>query len=203
MLLFQKLTYRLTEQKLSCFLLLILIFIGFLSGCFCIHLISDTEFFNAGVQAEEFIRAAKNKELNFYLIFQEEFSPYLLIGLCSLFLPGFIFVCFLVFKWGFSLGFFLTFLVKYFFLKGFFLGGVFLLLNLIFFFAPLIFLANQSLSLNHYLIRCALRKTPSKQTLVSEFFYTAIATLLAALAVMLGVASEVWLLTPLCNYLFL
>ena len=66
-------------------------------------------------KAEEFIKIAKENELDFRLMLCEELSSYLLIALFSLFLPGFLFTIFLVFKWGFSTGFCLTFLVKYFY----------------------------------------------------------------------------------------
>lgn len=203
MFLLHKISCHIKEHKFSYLLLLSVTFVGFLSGCFYCNLISDSELQDAGMQAEEFIKIAKENELDFRLMLSEELSSYLLIALFSLFLPGFLFTIFLVFKWGFSTGFFLTFLVKYFAVKGFFLSGVFLLLHLVFFLPTLLATANQSLSVNRFLIAASLRGAPAKKSLLSELLVMAIFTLVALLTVMLGVALKVTVLTPLCNYLFL
>ena len=200
---FRKISCHLIKHKLSYILLLILIIIGFISGCFYTNFLSDGEFLDAGIQAEEFIKRAKEHELNLNLMLSEELSTYLLIALCSLFLPGFIPTVFLVFKWGFSSGFFLTFLIKYFAMKGFFLGGLFLLTNLLFFLFSLLLIANKSLSLNRYLLCAALHRAPSKQNLSEELITMTIITLIAVGMVTLGVFLKFLLLSPLSNYLFL
>lgn len=155
------------------------------------------------MQAEEFIKIAKENELDFRLMLCEELSSYLLIALFSLFLPGFLFTIFLVFKWGFSTGFFLTFLVKYFAVKGFFLSGLFLFLQLVFLLPALLATANQSLSVNRFLIASSLRGAPAKNSLISELLVMAIITLAVILFVMLAVGLKLTILPPFCNYLFL
>ncbi|MBR5240169.1 MAG: hypothetical protein IKW04_06315 [Clostridia bacterium] len=203
MFLLHKISCHIKEHKFSYLLLLCIIFVGFLSGCFYCNLISDTELRDAGMQAEEFIKIAKENELDFRLMLCEELSSYLLIALFSLFLPGFLFTIFLVFKWGFSTGFFLTFLVKYFAVKGFFLSGLFLFLQLVFLLPALLATANQSLSVNRFLIASSLRGAPAKNSLISELLVMAIITLAVILFVMLAVGLKLTILPPFCNYLFL
>lgn len=203
MFLFQKIFCHIKEQKLFYIFLLILLLIGFLSGCFYTNLISDADFYEAGVQAEEFIKQAKENELSFHLMLTEELSSYLLIALFSLFLFGGFPIVFLVFKHGFSTGFFLTFLVKCFSMKGFFLGGTFLFFEFLCFLPPLLWLTHQSLSVNRFLISSVLHKSSSHSTLPSELIAIAIALLVTVITVALGVSFKVFILPPLTNYLFL
>jgi len=199
---FRKIAYHFKEHKFSYSLLLILIVLGFLVGCFYTNFLSESDFFSAGIQAEEFIKQAKEHELSFRLMLSEELSTYLLIALFSLFLPGFIPTIFLVFKWGFSSGFFLTFLIKYFAMKGFFLGGLFLITNLMFFLPALMILARKSLSVNKYLLASALQHHSSKTSLPQELLTTSVITLATSFMVAIGVSLKFTLLSPLSNYLF-
>ena len=203
MFLFRKISCHVKERKMIYLFLITFVFIGFLCGCFYTNLVSEAEFSDAGVQAEEFIKGAKENELSFRLMLSEELSSYLLIALFSLFLPGFLPTIFLVFKRGFSTGFFLTFLVKYFSAKGFLLSGMFLLCNLLFFLPALLMLTNQSLSVNRFLITSALHKFAAKQTLFSELLGMTITTVGSILSVTVGVSLKFLLLSPLCHYLFL
>lgn len=203
MLLHQKLTHHFKEKKATYLLLAFLVFLGFFAGCFYANLISDTEFSGGYQQAELFIEGAKNNSLSFHLMLTQELSPYLLILFFSLGLLGCPAIIFLVFKWGFSLGFFLTFLVKCFSLKGFFLGGVFLLVSLIFLLIPLLVLTRKSLSVSLFLLSSALHKASLKKSLSEELIGLGILALTAILFVTLGVFVKYLLLPPFVEYLFL
>lgn len=203
MFLFGKISGHIRSRKGAYLLLLILISLGFLAGCFYANLITATEFGEAQAQAEQFIKEAKLNELSFRLILSEELSSFLFICFFALFLPGFIPIIFLLFKWGFSSGFFLTFLVKSFFLKGFFLGGFFLFVTLIFFLPALLFLALQCLRVNRLILHCVFQRTSPRQTVSDELLGLAVATLLALILVTLGATLKCFVLPSLCNYLFL
>lgn len=203
MFLFRKLSCHFRKHKLSYLILLILVLLGFLAGCFYANLISESEFTQAGKAAEQFISEAKANELSFRLMLSEELSPFLFIAFFSLFLAGILPSVFLLFKWGFSSGFFLTFLVKCFFLKGFFLGGFFLFLNLLFFLPSLLFLTNQSIRLNRFIMACVSHQVSTKRTITEELIGMSAVTLIAILGVSTGVFLKFLLLSPLCNYLFL
>ena len=203
MFLFRKISGHTRERKGSYLILLILVCLGFIAGCFYANLISATEFTDAQSQAEQFIKEAKSHELSFRLILSEEASSFLFICFFALFLPGFIPIVFLVFKWGFSSGFFLTFLVKCFFLKGFFLGGFFLLVTLLFLLPALLFLATQCLRVNRLFLSCVFSRSSLRQTMLDELLGLAILAMLALSFVTLGATVKYFILPPLCNYLFL
>ncbi len=201
--LFRKISSHIQEHKFSYLVLLILVSLGFLAGCFYANLISDAEFTQAELQAEQFIREAKTNELSFRLMLSEELSPFLFIALFSLFLPGLFPIVFLLFKWGFSSGFILTFLVKCFVLKGFFLGGLFLFFHLVFFLPVLLLLSRQSIKLNRFILTAVFQRASHKHTVTEELLALAIATLSASVCVILGVTLKFLVLPALCNYLFL
>lgn len=203
MLWFRKLTCHFKEKKLSYLILALLVFLGFFAGCFYANLVSEAEFSKGYQQANLFIEEAKNNSLSFYLMLTEELSSLLLIAFFSLVLFGFLPVVFLIFKWGFSLGFFLTFLVKCFALKGFLMGGMFLLVSLIFFLPPLLVLAGKSLSFSLFLFSSAMQKAPFGKSLSRELLGMGIMTLATGTAVALGVFVKFLLLPPLLGYLFL
>ncbi len=203
MFLLRKISCHFKTQQFTYLILLAVVFTGFLAGCFYAGLISADELLQAGEQAEQFIKEAKANELSFQLMLSEELSPYLFIALFSLFLFGLLPSGFLVFKWGFSLGFFLTFLVKCFSLKGFFLGGLFLFLNLLFFLPSLLVLTAKSLSVSRFLLTCALHRASPKKTLWEELIGMTFVILGTVLTVSAGVCVKFFLLPPISNYLFL
>ncbi len=203
MFLFRRISSHIQKHKFSYLLLLILVSLGFLAGCFYANLISETEFSQAEIQAEQFIKEAKSKELSFRLMLSEEMSPFLFIAVFSLFLPGIFPIVFLLFKWGFSSGFFLTFLVKCFVMKGFFLGGVFLFFNLMFFLPVLLFLSKQSLKTNRFILTAVFKRASYHQSITQELLGLAAAALISLIFVTLGVSLKFLVLPPLCNYLFL
>ena len=203
MLLSGKISAHFKSQKRVYILLLATCLLGFLIGCFYSNLISNADFTDAGSRAEEFIKQAKEHELNFQLMLSEELSVYLFIALFSLFLFGVIPTVFLVFKWGFSAGFFMTFLVRYFSMKGFFLGGLFLIMNLIFFLPALLLLSAKSVKTNGFLLTSVFNRNSHGSTLAEELLGLAVVTFGAVLLVSLGVFFKILLLPPLCGYLFL
>ncbi len=203
MLLWSKLSDYLKPQKHFFTVLLAICFLGFLAGCFYSNLISDTDFSNAGIQAEEFIKQAKENGLSFQLMLSEELSPALFIAAFSLFLPGLIPIVFLIFKWGFSTGFFMTFLVRYFSMKGFFLSGFFLITNLCIFLPALLILSIKSIKTNVFLLTAVLSRITHKTTIWEEILGLTVATLVAILLIAFGTAIKTLLLPSLCSYLFL
>ena len=190
--LFRKLTYHFKDNKASYLLLAFLIFLGFFAGCFYANLVSDTEFSVGHQQAKLFIESAKTNSLSFYLMLIEELSPYLLMAFFSLVLFGFLPTVFFVFKWGFSQGFFLTFLVKF-----------FLIISLIFLLVPLLVIAKKSLAFSFFLFSSVLHKSSLKRTLSQELVGMSVVVLAAGIFVTLGVFIKFLLLPPLLGYLFL
>ncbi len=203
MLLWGKLSDYFKAQKHFYLGLLAVCFLGFLAGCFYSNLISDTDFANAGIQAEEFIRQAKEHELSFHLIVSEELSPVLFIAAFSMFLPGFLPILFLVFKWGYSASFFMTFLVRYFSMKGFFLGGFFLLTNLFIFLPAMMIVSVKSIKTNCFFLASVSGRATRNFSVWGELSGLAVTTLAAILLIAVGTAIKILLLPPLCNYLFL
>ncbi len=203
MLLWGKLSDYIKTQKYSYLGILAICLLGFLAGCFYSNLISDTDFTDAGVRAEEFIRQAKENELSFHLMISEELSPALFIAAFSLFLPGLIPILFLIFKWGYSAGFFMTFLVRYFSTKGFFLGGFFLLMNLFIFLPAILVISVKSIKTNCFFLASVSGHPVRNTTVFGELSGLAVTTLVAILLISVGTAVKILLLPSLCNYLFL
>ena len=153
---FSKITKHIIRHRLEYLLILLLFLAGFLVGCANSNLISQTEFSDSRETAEEFIRLAKEKTLDWRLLFSEEIRHFFSVLILSFFLFGLPVIWFLIFKAGFSLGFFLAFLVKAFSLKGFFLGSFFLFCYLVFVLPPFLVVSRRALSLNRFLIASVL-----------------------------------------------
>ena len=200
---FGKLRNHLIQQKFVYLIILSLFILGFFIGGFYANLPETGDFKDALTQAEQFILASKSSNLDFKLLFSEDITPYLFIFASSLFLFGLPVMVFFVFKTGFSSGFFLTFLIKAFGLKGFFLGGVFLLIQIVCSLPALLIVTCRSYYTNRFLLCAVTHQLSLKQSLKTELLLLTTSFLLGCLLMLLGVTAKTFLLPPICNYLFL
>lgn len=198
-----KIRNHIVKYRNYCLAILALFLLGFFIGCFYANLCGETDFETGLQSASLFIEAAKKSELDYQLLLFEESLPYLLIAGSALCLFGIPVITFLVFKTGFSVGFFLTFLVKGLALKGFFLGAVFLLVQVLFFLPALLVIAIQSFRTNLFLLFACTHRLSPKQSLKNELLFLAVALFSGVLLLFLGVGIKYLSLPPLCNYLFL
>ncbi len=193
---------HLLQQKLYYLGIFLLFIIGFLIGSFYSNTVSQTDFELSTQAAENFIASAKNNALEYRLIFWEDLSPCLTVFFSGLVLFGFVGTLFFLFKAGFSAGFFLSFLMKAFSIKGFFLGSLFLCCQLLFCLPALIAISFRSFHINLFFLNCTLHRAPAKQSLKSELFLQITALLVCSVLVACSALIKCWLLPPLCRYLF-
>lgn len=193
---------HLLQQKFYYLGIFLLFFTGFLIGSFYSNTVSQTDFELSKQTAENFISSAKTNALDYRLIFWEDFSPCLIISLSGLILFGFAGTVFFLFKAGFSAGFFLSFLMKAFSMKGFFLGSLFLWCQLLFLLPAITAISLCSFRINLFFLHCTLHRAPAKQSLKSELFLHITALLICGILVACSALIKCWLLPPLCRYLF-
>lgn len=199
---FGNLKHHFFQYKFYYLIIFVLFLAGFLVGGFYSNLVSSSDFNTAKETADAFILSAKNRELNYQLILWEDFPPYLWIFFCGFFLFGFSGTLFFSFKNGFSTGFFLSFLIKAFSLKGFFLSGFFLFCELLFFLPALLFVSVRSLRISSLITSSTLRPCSLKHNIKAELFWYLVCFAASALLSVTGSMVKFFLVSPLCNYLF-
>ncbi len=180
----------------------VLFFIGFFIGGFYANTVSYTDFETAKSSAELFISSAKSHSLDYRLILWEDLTPYLWMFLFGIVLLGFPGILYFLFQRGFSTGFFLSFLIKAFSMKGLFLAGFFLICELLFFLPALLLLTAGATRINLFLLRSTMHTYRLKQNLKSELFYYLFTFLLSISLVAIGGITKHFFLPPFCRYLF-
>ncbi len=198
-----KLRNHLTNQKICYLIILALFILGFFIGGFYANLAEQDAFSEALNLANRFIESSKQSTPDIRLLFSEEITPYLFIFLSSLWLAGLPVMIFFVFKSGFSFGFFLTFLIKAFGLKGFFLGGLFLLIQIVCLLPALLVVSCRCYYTNRFLLCAITHRLSPKQSVKTELLLLISAFMLGSLMVLLAVTLKAFLLPILCRYLFL
>ena len=193
---------HLTQYKFLYLGIFCLFFLGFLIGGFYANTVSYADFETAKSSADLFISSAKTHHLDYRLILWEDLTPYLWMFLSGMVLLGFPGILYFLFQRGFSTGFFLSFLVKAFSMKGLFLASFFLICELFFFLPALLLLTAGATRMNVFLIRSTLSSCRSKQTLKSELFYYLVIFLTGLTLVATGGVTKYFLLPSLCSYLF-
>lgn len=190
------------QYKFLYLFIFILFFIGFLIGGFYANTVSYADFEVAKSNADLFISSAKRSSLDYRLILWEDLTPYLWLFLCGLVLLGFPGILYFLFQRGFSTGFFLSFLIKAFSMKGLFLACFFLVCEVLFFLPALILLTAGATRINLFSLRSTLHTYRMKQSLKSELLYYLFAFLFSVSLVALGGITKYFFLPPLCSYLF-
>jgi hypothetical protein len=177
---------------------------GFAVGAMYSNFINDASFSETSESLRVFIEnlAAGGNSLRFQDLFAADFTPSAEAFFMGFFLIGIPATLFFVFKAGFSLGFFVTFLIKAFSMKGFFMGMYFLFYNLILFLPILSVIAVNSININRYIIGCVSKK----YTMQRNFGPTAAAYIIVfavcALIAVLSVNLKIVLLPRIARYLF-
>lgn len=190
------------KNKFRYLALFILLMAGFIVGSVYSNAIGAEEFSDSVASAQAFIKASKERSLSFDALIAEEANPVLLILVSGLFLFGFVPALFFVFKSGFSTGFFLSFLVKAFSLKGFFLGCFFLLSDFIFLFPAIMISAYRALRINCFVLGALKSRHPSRTGFKGELV-ALVGTACAAILLTLAEATVKFFLLPaLTGYLF-
>lgn len=171
------------EKRQVYFLSAVIIFIGFLSGAFYSNALSQETF---GKYAEILSGYVKNGQTELFGGFNlsSDVKNLLLIFFWSFFLFGKPFSGFFAFKSGFSVGFYISFFVKVYSLKGFFTGMCVLFLYVIFALLPLAALTALSFEINSEITASTFghSKSKIKETLPRYL----LVFLLALLSVLLG-----------------
>lgn len=194
--------HHLLQYKFYYLGIFVLFLSGFLVGAFYSNGVSQEEFAIARETAEAFIESSKKSTPEFGLIFGEDFAPCLTLSFTGLILFGGIGTVYFLFRTGFSAGFFLSFLIKAFQMKGFFLSSLYLCCQLLFLLPAITVISFRALHLNLFFLSCTLRRASPRQSLKSELFLLFAALLAGSVAVALSTLTKCWLLPPLCRYLF-
>jgi uncharacterized membrane protein SpoIIM required for sporulation len=135
------------------------------------------------------------------LIFPDLLNSGLII-LCAFFLLGIPVILFLVFKSGYSLGFFVSFLIKGFFMKGFFLGLYLLLFNLFFVIPVIVIISTNSIEINKYVINAITKKYTQSRSYKSYIIVFIVIVIICIFYMTLGAYVKTLLLPKITNYLF-
>lgn len=198
MLQFSRIKRHLLQNKFGYIIVFILFFLGFLIGCIYSNAVTGEEWEASVKIAENFIQTAKNTALDWKLLFSETIRPLLFIFILSFFLFGLPLMLFLIFKCGFSLGFFLAFLCKAFSVKGFFLGSFFLMNYLLFVLPFFLILSYRALRMNWFFLGTFSGRKHWK----SEIFSLVTVFVVGSVLLAVGVLVKFWLLPFICGYLF-
>lgn len=190
------------DHRLLYLSVIFILFAGFFTGGIWIRNITEAEFLESITASEDFIQSAKQQETNYLLMLSEGVRPYWLLLAASLFLAGLPFVVFFLFQAGFSSGFFLTFLVKAFGMKGLLLSCIFLFLEIVFFLPALALLGGQCLLMSRYIAASATHHATGTKSFKSVAAALVCTFGLCILWAAAGISIKYCLLPPVCRYLF-
>ena len=183
---------------------LLLYFLGFAIGGLYSNFINDAVFFQSLDATKELFKSLliSKDAIDIKNLMITDLTPVIIIALCGITLIGLPFILFFIFKSGFSLGFYISFLIKAFSIKGFYLGMFYLFLNLLLILPAITAISVNSLELNIYILTNANKKYAAQRSFSSLI---AICVFILVLSILLTVFStnlKAMLLPDIVKFLF-
>lgn len=192
------------ENKLFYILIILIYIIGFIVGGFYCNFISQPDFESSILGVREYIKniSTQTDTLNFAMLIYPDLINLGFIILSAFFLPGIPIILFIIFKSSYSLGFFVSFLIKSFFMKGFFLGLYLLLFNMFFFIPIIAFISINSIEINKYVINLITKKYTQHRCYKSLLIKYIVIVIICLFYLAIGAYIKSLLLPKITNYLF-
>ena len=178
--------------------------LGFTIGGAYSNFISETAFFESfGTTKDFFGNLMLSKDaLNLRELIITDATPVVVISLCGFFLIGLPFILYFIFKSGFTLGFYISFLIKAFSLKGFYLGMFYLIMNILFFLPAILLVSVNSLEFNLYILACVNKKYAVHNSFWGRIAICVFMLVLCLILAVLGTNLKAILLPDIIKFLF-
>ena len=192
------------NNKFIFFGVITLYFLGFLIGSVYSNFIDDTAFLSSYDTTKDFLKSLMISEqaLNLKELIVSEITPACMIAICGIMLLGLPVVLYLIFKSGFSLGFYITFLIKAFSLKGLYLGMFYLFLNLIVVLPAITLISANSIEFNLYILACVNKKYAVQRNFAVSVVIYVFILILCLLLLALSANLKFGLLPAVVKFLF-
>ena len=183
---------------------LILYTLGFIIGGVYSNFISDSTFIQSLESTKEFFKGVMISQdaINLRELIIGDITPFVVVSLCGILLAGLPFTLYFVFKSGFSLGFYISFLINAFSLKGFYLGMFYLVMNLAIVLPALTTIAVSSLDLNLYILASVNKNRPAQRSFAGLIVAYAFMVIAGLVLTVLSTNLKALLLPDIIKFLF-
>ena len=192
------------DNRALFFGIIILYFIGFIVGGIYSNFIDEAVFLSSLDNTGEFFKSlmVSGDAVNLRELIIADAAPILIIAACGIFLAGFPLILFLIFRSGFSLGFYICFLIKAFSLKGFYLGMFYLFLNLLLVLPALTVISANATDINLYMLAVINKKYAAQRNFSVSAASCVFVLILCLLLIVFSANLKALLLPLIVKFLF-